>query len=340
MKTSSPLSRRQLIAAATAFTAHSVIPDARGGHWLNTPSREKAQIAITFDLEMSRHYPKRGQTEWDYQKGNLDAATKQYSLEAGEIAARRGVPIHFFAVGSVLEQPNIDWLKTLSKQGHAIGNHTYDHINVLAATAEQTQFRFQRAPWLVEGKSVHDVIRDNIKMTQVALRKRAGIKQNGFRTPGGFYKALDEREDLQKLLLDLGFDWISCKYPAHKSERTDSGVSAEVYADIVRAQQYAQPYRYPTGLIEIPMSPISDVTAFRSRFWKLPEFLKAIELAIGWTIREKAVFDFLCHPSCLVVEDPKHEALNLMCDLVEAHSDRAEIVSLDKIAASITETNR
>ncbi|MEE2843458.1 MAG: polysaccharide deacetylase family protein, partial [Planctomycetota bacterium] len=128
MKNRLSLNRRQIIAAATAFTAHSAIPEVRGEHLFDSPSRDKAQIAITFDLEMSRHYPKRGQTEWDYQKGNLDAATKQYSLEAGEIAAKRGVPIHFFAVGRVLEQTNVDWLKTLSRQGHAIGNHTYDHI--------------------------------------------------------------------------------------------------------------------------------------------------------------------------------------------------------------------
>ncbi len=328
------LSRRKFISATAALATHSSVLLASTKP---TTERTKAQIAITYDLEMSRHYPKRGQTEWDYQKGNLDTATKQYSLEAGEIAAQRGVRIHFFAVGRVLEQADVEWLKTLSKQGHAIGNNTYDHINVLAATAEQTQFRFQRAPWLVEGKSVHDVIRENIKMTHVALRRRVGIKQNGFRTPGGFYDAMNEREDLQKLMLDLGFEWISSKYPRHKSERTEAGVSAEVYGDIVRAQQYAQPYRYPSGLIEIPMSPISDVTAFRSRLWKLPEFLRAIELAIDWTIKEKAVFDFLCHPSCLVVEDPKHEALNLMCDLVEASSGRAEIVSLDKIAATVAD---
>ena len=328
------LSRRKFISSTAALATNSSVLLASTKP---TIERTKAQIAITYDLEMSRHYPKRGQTEWDYQKGNLDTATKQYSLEAGEIAAQRGVRIHFFAVGRVLEQADVEWLKTLSKQGHAIGNHTYDHINVLAATAEQTQFRFQRAPWLVEGKSVHDVIRENIKMTQVALRRRVGIKQNGFRTPGGFYEAMNEREDLQKLMLDLGFEWISSKYPRHKSERTEAGVSAEVYGDIVRAQQYAQPYRYSSGLIEIPMSPISDVTAFRSRLWKLPEFLRAIELAIDWTIKEKAVFDFLCHPSCLVVEDPQHEALNLMCDLVEASSGRAEIVSLDKIAATVAD---
>jgi len=330
------LSRRHFISATTMLAVNS------GSLLAKTKPvkpRAKAQIAITYDLEMSRHYPKRGMTEWDFQKGNLDDATKSYALTAGKIAAKLGVQLHFFAVGRVLEQANVDWLIELSKQGHAIGNHTYDHINVLAATAEQTQFRFQRSPWLVEGQSVHDVIRENIKMTEVALRKRAGIKQNGFRTPGGFYKALDEREDLQQLMLELGFKWISCKYPSHKSVRTDNGVSTEVYADIVRAQQYAQPYRYPSGLIEIPMSPISDVTAFRSRFWELNEFKKAIRLAIDWTIEHNAVFDFLCHPSCLLVEDPQHETLKMICAIAKAADTRAEIVTMDKIADSIHSTN-
>ena len=44
---------------------------------------DKALIAITLDLEMSRHYPKRGMMEWDYEKGNLDADTKRYAVEAG-----------------------------------------------------------------------------------------------------------------------------------------------------------------------------------------------------------------------------------------------------------------
>ena len=339
MKNRLPLNRRQIIAAATAFTAYSTIPGVRGGHLFDSPNRTKAQIAITYDLEMSRHYPKRGMLEWDYQKGNLDEATKSYALEAGKIAAKYEVRLHFFAVGRVLEQANVDWLTELSKQGHAIGNHTYDHINVHAATAEETQFRFQRSPWLVAGKSVHQVIRDNVKVTDLALRKRAGIKQNGFRTPGGFYNGLDKREDLQKLFLELGFKWVSSKYPSHLSKRSPDGVVDEIFTDIVRAQQYAQPYKYPNGLIEIPMSPISDVTAFRSNLWELSEFKKAVHMAIEWAIDNTTVFDFLCHPSCLVVEDPKHETLRMMCDIVKSADTQAEIVTMDKIADTTTSTN-
>ena len=108
--------------------------------------------------------------------------------------------------------------------------------------------------------------------------------------------------------------------------------TADVYEDIVAAQFKAQPFLYPSGLLEIPMSPISDITGFRTRFWKLDYFLKAIRLAVEWTIENRAVFDLLCHPSCLVVEDPEFKTIKMICDLVKEAGDRAEIVGLDTIA--------
>tara|TARA_B110000495_G_scaffold187385_1_gene186753 strand:- start:161 stop:313 length:153 start_codon:yes stop_codon:yes gene_type:complete len=47
----------------------------------------KTQIAITYGLELSRHFPKRGMTLGDFQKGILDSATKSYTLAAGKLAA-------------------------------------------------------------------------------------------------------------------------------------------------------------------------------------------------------------------------------------------------------------
>ena len=75
-------------------------------------------------------------------------------------------------------------------------------------------------------------------------------------------------------------------------------------AGIVAAQQQAQPFVYPSGLIEVPMSPISDVTAFRTGRWPLEAFLEAIRAGVAWAIEQQAVFCFLGHPSCLVVADP------------------------------------
>ena len=326
------LSRREFVAGSALTLAVSSLPGAKAGE--PALRKQPAQIAITLDLEMSRHYPRRGMTEWDYQKGNLDEPTKSYSVEAARVAKENGGKIHFFCVGRVLEQPDVSWLKKISAAGHPVGNHTYDHINVLATEAKETQYRFQRSPWLVRGMTARQVIHENIRVTDLALRQRAGIAQRGFRTPGGFSNGLTARKDIQQMLLDLGFTWVSSKYPRHQAGQPKQEPRPDVYADIVRAQREAQPFVYPSGLIEIPMSPISDVTAFRSHFWKLPYFLKAVRMAVEWAIETGGVFDFLAHPSCLVVEDPKFETIQLICKLVNDAGQRASIVDLDAIAKS------
>lgn len=297
---------------------------------------KKARIAITLDLEMSRKYPTRDMVEWDYQKGNLNEPTKKHSVEAARIVRELGGLIHFFCVGRVLEQANIEWLKDIAKMGHPVGNHTYDHVNVWAKKPEQTQFRFQRSPWLIRGKTTQEILRENIRVTTLAMKERAGIQADGFRTPGGSAAALDGREDLQKLLLDEGFTWVSSKYPKHQFSKPGEEPSDDVFASIREALGQAQPSIYPTGLIEIPMSPISDVGAFRTSRWKLTHFLKSVEQCVEWAIENAAVFDFLCHPSIMYVEDPKFETVKLICDLVNQAGDKAEIVGLSAIAKHVS----
>ncbi len=298
---------------------------------------DRAQIAITLDLEMARNFPQWEDTHWDYEKGNLNQAAKDYAVNACHRVKKRGGVIHTFCVGQVLEQPNVDWLKAIAAEGHPIGNHTYDHVYLLAKKPDEIQYRFSRAPWLIRDRPVADVLRENIRLTNVALKERLGVAVNGFRTPGGFATGLDGREDLQKMLLGLGFDWISCKYPVHAGmedlDATNKTVPSDAaYANILAAQPEAQPFLYPTGLLDIPMSPISDIGAFRNGRWQLEHFLKAIRLAMEWAIEQRAVFDFLCHPSVIGVVDPNFQAIDLICDLVEQSNGIAEIVSLDVIA--------
>ena len=260
------LTRRGWLRTALPLGAMAFMPRASNADELPT---RKARIAITLDLEMSAQYPQRDQLEWNYEKGNLDEATKRYAVEAAKIVNDFGGVIHFFCVGRVLEQPNVDWLKQLAADGHPIGNHTYDHVFVKATKPEETQFRFQLAPWLIAGLSAREVIERNIRMTTTALTTRAGITVNGFRTPGGFHNGLTDRPDVQRLLLDQGFTWVSSKYPTHPSGKMGEAPSDDVLAAIVKAQADAQPFAYPSGLVEVPMSPISDVGAMRSARWPL-----------------------------------------------------------------------
>jgi len=331
--------RRQFLgrALSTAATGGALAAAVLRPGWGRTQAAplERGLISITLDLEMSRNFPQWEMTHWDYEKGNLDADTKAYSVEAGQRVRERGGVIHYFCVGRVLEQENVTWLKELAASGHKIGNHTYDHVNMLAQKPGDVQFRFQRAPWLMRGQTVAAVLQDNVRMTNEALQARLGIQASGFRTPGGFATGLDGREDLQKMLQGEGFSWVSSKYPSHASTAAGQRPTAAVFADIVKKQADAQPYRYPTGLWEIPMSPISDIGAFRGGRWPLEDFLEAVRLGVTWAIENRGVFDFLAHPSCLLVADPRFQVLELICDLVQKSDGKAAVVDLDRVFQSL-----
>src|SRR5262249_47284428 len=179
---------------------------------LSGPPRRKALVAVTLDLEMSRNFPSWNDTHWDYEKGNLNEESKKYTVAVCKRLQAAGGVAHLFAVGRTFEQESVAWLKDLARAGHPVGNHTYDHVNVLARRPEEIQFRFNRAPWLVEGKTPADVIRDNVRLTSTAMRTRLGIAPAGFRTPGGFANGLTDRPDVRRMLRDQGFRWVSSKY--------------------------------------------------------------------------------------------------------------------------------
>lgn len=327
----SHFSRRQVLGALAAAPFVPLLGRAE------TPPFRKAQIAVTLDLEMSRNFPTWDDMHWDYEKGNLNEEAKRYTVEACARVKARGGKAHCFVVGRVLEQEKVEWLAQLAADGHSLGNHTYDHVNVLATKPEEVQFRFRRAPWLLEGKTAQQAIADNVRLSSAAMKTRLGLSPVGFRTPGGFATGLADRPDVRKLLQDQGYRWVSSKYPAHPVGEMGQAPTKEVLAGIVKAQEAAQPFRYPGGLIEVPMSPISDVNAFRTGRWRLDDFLEAIRVGVTWAIEQRAVFDFLCHPSCLYVMDPKLRTVELICELVRQARDRAELVDLESISQRVAQ---
>jgi peptidoglycan/xylan/chitin deacetylase (PgdA/CDA1 family) len=329
------LSRRRFL-AASALAGGSLLLRSRLP--AQEPKRElaadpdRALIAITLDMEMSRNFPVWEDTHWDYEKGNLNDTTKRYCVEAGQRVKARGGVIHYFLVGQVLEHDSVDWVKTIAAGAHPIGNHTYDHVYVLAKKPEDVQFRFKRSPWLIAGKTAEQAIRENIAMTTRAMQTRIGVTPAGFRTPGGFDPGLNGREDVQRMLLDLGFPWVSCKAPKVEIGPPGNAPTPAILSAIAAAQTMAQPFIYPTGLIEIPMSPISDVHAFRNGRWKLEHFLAAVRTGVEWAIENRAVYDLLSHPSILCYMDPEFKAIDLVLDLVNKAGRRAALVDLDTIA--------
>jgi hypothetical protein len=302
-------------------------------------AKNQTRISITLDLEMSRNFPAWEDTHWDYEKGNLNEETKRYTVEACRRVKAAGGVVHCFVVGRVFEQPDTAWLKDIAMAGHPIGNHTYDHVNVLARKPEDIQFRFRRSPWLIDGQAPEQAIVENIRLTTAALKTRIGVNPAGFRTPGGFADGLAGRPDVRRWLRDLGFTWVSSKYPSHPPPEPGQRPTEGFLDAIVAAQKNAQPFAYPDGLIEVPMSPVSDIVAFRTGRWKLEWFLEATRRAVQWTIANQAVFDFLGHPSCLYVVDPHFKTIDLILDLVKQSEEMAVIVGL-AVAAGRTSRMR
>lgn len=327
-------SRRQFLCATSLLAAGAVLSPklARGAEsTAGSLPRPKAQIAITLDLEMARNFPQWEDTHWDYEKGALTDQVKQYALEAARIVKASGGRIHFFLVCRALEQGNVDWLKELIREGHPIGSHTYDHVYLLAQKPEEVQYRFQRSPWLIEGKTAGEVIRENVLLATAAMKERLGIAPAGFRAPGGFAEGLSGRLDIQKMLLDTGFSWVSTKYPAHPNSESGKEPTPSVMHGIVKAQSAAQPFVYPSGLLEIPMSPISDVGAFRNGRWSVDRFLTSTRSSIKWAIENRARFDFLGHPAVLSARDPEFRTIKLICDLVNRSGHQAGLVTLSDV---------
>ena len=93
------INRRTLLAGATVAAVET--------------QPRKAQIAITLDLEMSRNFPRWEDTHWDFEKGNLNEATRRYAVEAGRRVKRAGGLVHYFLVARALEQERVEWLHEL-----------------------------------------------------------------------------------------------------------------------------------------------------------------------------------------------------------------------------------
>src|SRR2546421_2225841 len=123
------LSRREFLAASAAATVATRFAVSQGQA---RETGKRASIAISLDLEMSRNFPTWETTHWDYEKGNLNEETKRYTVEACRRIRAAGGVAHCFAVGRVFEQEDVSWLRGIVQAGHAVGNHTYDHVNVQA----------------------------------------------------------------------------------------------------------------------------------------------------------------------------------------------------------------
>jgi peptidoglycan/xylan/chitin deacetylase (PgdA/CDA1 family) len=322
------MTRRNFIHGCFAAGAVGISHQGKAGE----PPTGPALVSISFNLEMMRGYPTPQHANWDYEKGNLDAATKKYALEAARRVKAAGGRINAFIIGSTLEQEDIEWLKELAREGHLLGNHSYDHVALKAATGDAIQHRFRRSPWLVAGRKPAEVIEENIRLAHVAVKQRLGVECAGFCSPSDYREGLVDRPDLQQLMLSLGYRWVCCKSTGVPRELGAQG-SEQALQAIVAAQKETQPFVYPSGLIEIPRSVPADASLFRAARWSLSSYLEAVRRTLDWTVENRGLYHYVCHPALLSIEDPDMKIMDILCDTVRRHAGQATLADLNQVAA-------
>ena len=143
------------------------------------------------------------------------------------------------------------------------------------------------------------------------------------------------RPDLQQMLVDQGFRWVQSRYPIHPPVPKGQQPSRQLLESVVDVLPGAQPAVYDSGLIEIPMSPPTDIIAFRVANWTLENYLLSIQLGVEKAIREKLVYVHLFHLGSIAPSDPEFRSIDLLCKLVGDAGDQAKLVTGDQIADSL-----
>ena len=272
---------------------------------------DKALVAITLDLEMSRNFPDLGRHALGLRERATSTPRRSGTRSRRAAASRRRAACSTASRSARSSSRRTSTGSRRSSQaGHPVGNHTYDHVNVLATRPEDIQFRFQRAPWLIEGRTPAEVIRDNIRLAdrgdEDAARHRAGRLPHARRLRRRPARPARPAGDAPRSRGSTGS--AACTRRIRSPRAGEGARRPRSTTASSGPRPAAQPFVYPDGLVEVPMSPISDIGAFRTGRWRLEWFLKAIRLGVDWAIEHRAVFDFLGHPSCLYVTDPEFRA--------------------------------
>lgn len=117
-----------------------------------------------------------------------DGPNECYTEELLDGLASRGVKATFFLIGKKVEE-NPEIVKRIYEEGHLLGNHSYDHVN-LSEMSEKDAC-------------------EQINKTNDAIREITGIAPEYLRPPFGSYKKnLDEDMNMIEVLWDVDpRDW-------------------------------------------------------------------------------------------------------------------------------------
>ena len=266
-------------------------------------------LSLTFDIEMCSNFPY-WTSVWDHRKGAIDEDSKLYMGKMLDVAQEYGVKFQYFLVGSALEDANIDYLKRMVAEGHAVDNHTFHHVNVKAKEIPQLQPVYKNAPWRAAGLDALACLRREVQQTSTAIAEQLGAAPTGFRTPGGFNNGLEDVPEVQELLSDAGMQYASARYYFPVDTNKKRPPAAVLNQAMETSIDTLQPYRYPNGLPEIALAGITDNWAFRVLDLDRWDFINVLKHGIDHAHANQQVLSLCFHPPVLAVRDPHCDMLH------------------------------
>lgn len=182
-------------------------------------------VSITYDMDMAAGYSPNGICH-----GRTAPFLMDYTLRLCETAESYGVRLQFFQIANGLELDEVvGFFRELVRRGHVVDCHTYDHVNLAHTPPE--------------------VLDEDLAKANRLFEEQLGYRSRILRGPGGYrHGALGEVN--QRIILQHGYTVVSGEWDYDLLKRD------ETYA--ISAPSRGKPFRYPTGLWEIPFQGWTD----------------------------------------------------------------------------------
>jgi len=219
--------------------------------------------------------------------GHLNEDIEKYILRLAGLAEDHGARLQFFLEGNTMEDPPDLWIEIL-KRGHAVDQHTYDHISLVNTPLDE--------------------IRRQLTLTKDLLAERLNTDNIGLRGPGGYAMGLHGRQDVQQVIVEAGIKYASTqdaykpsKNPAFQPPTDERTI--EMLGDL-------QPCYYPTGLLEIPFCCWQDRSFFDVDVGGDPtrpvdDWIAYLKRAVDFVYDRGLFLTLTVHPSTGFKHDPE-----------------------------------
>lgn len=256
----------------------------------------RAVIALGWDCEMIGDYADTNATGQTH--GHLDDRVISYMLDLATIAEQAELRLQYFILGQTFEQP-VGFLRDLADRGHALDQHTYDHLSLLAED--------------------QDEVGRQIAQTNALFEEHLGFRPRGVRGPGGYAQALHDHPATAEMLGAAGLDFVSCHY-ATKSPAGKYDVFADKNAYMI--MKHHQPRSYPAGLLEIPISGYSDRHFFDSLGRDLGAWIRHLQDCLDFAYDMGGLlYAPALHPDTHSRHDPGLQALPALIEYAQKKLD-------------------